>query len=232
MLSELQLNHPWPQLKHSASDHTTIWCISLSDTNSTPAKLAPLNQPLCVLMPWQAERAIWLTARLSFPLSLPVSHFCRMFLLSWVPYCSHTELAGLPGLLLAARPPNRFFMCLGFPCPSWSGLCVELACFSEPDNTRHLGRNFAEKTVKIRWRIVWGIESSPENLRELHQDQFIKKVSIGRYNCWQSCVCLFLRFTDKLSKILLVGRCYSSCNQVHLCDYLPSPFKRPLFSGS
>lgn len=46
-----------------------------------------------------------LLARSSFPLSLPVSHFCRMFLLSWVPYCSHTELAGLPGLLLTAIGP-------------------------------------------------------------------------------------------------------------------------------
>lgn len=39
-------------------------------------------------------------------------------------HCSHTELAGLPGLLLAARPPNRFFMCLGFPHTSRS-FCVE-----------------------------------------------------------------------------------------------------------
>lgn len=46
------------------------------------------HQPLCVLISWQSEQAIWLTARLSFPPSLsppPVSHFCRMFLLSWVP---------------------------------------------------------------------------------------------------------------------------------------------------
>lgn len=42
-------------------------------------------------------------------------------------HCSHTELAGLPGLLMAARPPNRFFMCLGFRRSSWSGLelCTE-----------------------------------------------------------------------------------------------------------
>ena len=56
---------------------------------------------LDVLMPWRSEGA----RCSSFPLSLPVSHFCRMFLLSWVPYCSHTELAGLPGLLLTAIGP-------------------------------------------------------------------------------------------------------------------------------
>lgn len=86
-----------------------------------------------------------------------------MFLLSWVPYCSHTELAGLPGLLLAARPPNRFFMCLGFPRSPRSGLCVELACFREPDSIRHLGRNSAEKTV--------GKKSDEELFGELNQVQ-------------------------------------------------------------
>lgn len=54
-----------------------------------------------------------------------------MFLLSWAPYCSLTELAGLPGLLLAARPPNRFFMCLGFPRLGLAAAPEEPAALSE-----------------------------------------------------------------------------------------------------
>lgn len=81
------------------------------------------------------------------PLSLPVSHSCRMFLLSWVPYCSHTELAGLPGLLLAARPPNRFFMCLGFPRSSWVWP-VHGALVSQTTLFFFFLFFFAEKTVR------------------------------------------------------------------------------------
>lgn len=34
--------------------------------------------------------------------------------------------------------------------------------------------------------------------------------------------------TDKMCVMLLVGRRYSSCSQAHLCDDLPSPFKKPI----
>lgn len=143
-------------------------------------------QPLCVLILWHAKRAIWLAVRLSFPLSLPVSHFCRMFLLSWVPYCSHTELAGLPGLLLAARPHNRFFMCLGFSRLSWSGLCMEQPALVSQTTQGILGGILQRRqSEKIGWEIAWGMASSLENFGKLHQNHYMTK--------WRGHICKYIQ---------------------------------------
>ena len=178
-------------------------------------------------MPWQAELAIWLAVRLSFPLSLPVSHFCRMFLLSWVPYCSHTELAGLPGLLLAARPPNRFFMCLGFPRLPRSGLCAE-----QPALPLEVFWEEFWQWEKIRWSPA----TTTKTKKELHQNHFINKAKRPQ---WQNHITSYIHFVV----------CFSipqiNCRHCHrwvgvtaaaikgvcvIIFHLRS--KRPLFSGS
>lgn len=71
-----------------------------------------------------------------------------MFLLSWVPYCSHTHLAGLPGglplrLPACKGPPNRFFMCTLRPA-------------REPDSTRARWEEFFQGETQ-KPRVVSGL---------------------------------------------------------------------------
>lgn len=119
-------------------------------------RLAPLSTSSLCVRPNGRSGLLLACPFLSPP---RVSHFCRMFLLSWVAYCSHTELAGLPGLLLAAKPPNRFFMCLGLPRLSPSGLSVEQKTEGNQMKNR-LGQvekskehYFIKKENRPRWHI-------------------------------------------------------------------------------
>lgn len=73
--------------------------------NSGKSQLSK-QQLFCVLILWQAESALWHAVPRPFPpaASQPLAAR-RMFLLSWVPYCSRSELAGLPGAAARLRRP-------------------------------------------------------------------------------------------------------------------------------
>lgn len=120
-------------------------------------------QAVAVKSVQSSDRASQLTHSLTPRLSLPL---CRPSILSLVQdvfvelgsHCSHTQLAGLQGLLLLLLmlgPLIGSSCALAFPQPSWSGA----ACFSQPDNSRHFQRNSAERTKNISWSVVYSMVS-------------------------------------------------------------------------
>lgn len=80
LLSEQQLNRAWPPFKISAQE--LHWSDASLCQIQTAGKLAPSNTSPSVF--WYSGRQNGLSGLPLLP-SLPVSHFCRMFLLSWVP---------------------------------------------------------------------------------------------------------------------------------------------------
>lgn len=127
-LSELQLNHPWPQLKCSAptTPSAPIWCISLS--NSTPGKLAPLNTSPSVFwycgMPNGLFGLLFACPFLSPSQSLTSAGcFCWagfpiVHTLSWL---ASQGCCWLLGLIIGSSCALAFLACLGLAC-AWNSL--------------------------------------------------------------------------------------------------------------
>jgi len=122
-LSEWQLNRTWPQLKTSA--HELHWSDAFLCQILTAGKLAPLNSSPSVF--WYRGRQNGLSG-LPLPPSHPVSHFCRMFLLSWVPivhtlsWLASQGCCWLLGPLIGSSCALAFLAHLGLAF-AWSGLC-------------------------------------------------------------------------------------------------------------
>lgn len=145
LLSGLQLNRLWPQLKCSApaTPSAPIWWISLS--NSTPGKLAPLNTSPSVF--WYRGRPNGLSGLLlACPFLSPSQSLTSAGCFCWVGFpIVHTPswLASqgcclLLGPLIGSSCALAFLALLVWPVHG-------AACFSQPGNTRHFGRNFAER---------------------------------------------------------------------------------------
>lgn len=122
LLSEPQLKNLWPRLKCSAltTSSALTWCIFFVRNKLNTRKVSSLNSSPSVF--WYRGRLNRLSglmlACLFLSLSLPVSHFCRMFLLSWVSIV-HT-LSWLPsqgccwllGPLIGSSCALAFLACL------------------------------------------------------------------------------------------------------------------------
>lgn len=148
LLSVLQLNHLWPQLKCSAltTSSAPIWCMSFVislryklNTRKVSSSKTPAPRCFDTVAGWRGYLACCSLVLSSLPLSLPVSHFCRMFLLSWVPIVHTLSWLASQGCcwllvpLIGSSCALAFLARLGLAC-AWSsllhkaflgGICVE-----------------------------------------------------------------------------------------------------------